>query len=417
MQALPEQGEQQQDEIAPAGDEANEPGEALTGAVESIEDVSVSLWDWVRDIGQSELFVLGLAAAGFIALRLARSFLARLLKGGDRVHDLAWRKIVGRTINATHSAFLALLALVIAAPYLALPDPAQAGLSTIFEFAFIIQIALWLRKFALAFLKRKARDSEEGDASTLRNAVSVITILVNVVVWAFAILLVLQNAGIEITPLLAGLGVGGIAIGLAAQGIFSDLFAAFSIIFDKPFEKGDFIGFANGEEGTIERIGLRTTHIRSLTGEQLVYSNTIMLEELVRNYRRMSERRIFFGVGVTYQTPPDKAEKVPELMKQAIEETENTRFDRAHFIQYGDSALNYEAVYYVTSPDYLVYRDTHQAILFWLYRKFAAEGIEFAYPTRTLHFAAPDGSGVDPREVASARSELVSREEAESAGA
>ncbi len=401
-----------QTETAPAGDESGEPGEPLSGAVETVGDVSMSLWDWGRDIGQAELTVLGATVAGFVVLRLARSFIARLLKGGDRVHDLAWRKIIGRTVNATHGVFLALLALVIAAPYLGLPDPAQAAVSTIFEFAFIVQIALWMRKFALAFIRRQARDTEEGDASTLRNAVSVITILVNVIVWAFAILLVLQNAGIQITPLLAGLGVGGLAIGLAAQGIFSDLFAAFSIIFDKPFEKGDFIGFANGEEGTIEKIGLRTTHIRALSGEQLVYSNTILLEELVRNYRRMSERRIFFGVGVTYQTSPEKAEKVPELMKQAIEAQEQTRFDRAHFIEYGDSSLNYQAVYYVTSPDFVVYRDTHQAILFWLYRKFAEEGIEFAYPTRTLHFSAPDGSGVDPREVASARSELVTKDEA-----
>jgi len=395
MQTMPAQ---QQDN---SGEQDAEPvesaGETLTDVTESLQEVGLSLTDWITNIGQEELLVIGVAVGAFVVLRLLRSLVAGLLKGGDKVPDLAWRKIIGRVLNSTHSLFILIACLVAASPFLDLPDPASGALTVIFRVALIIQAALWIRKFALAFVQRRAGVGKEGDPTTLANAISVVTVIINVVVVAFTFLLLLQNAGIQITPLLAGLGVGGLAIGLAAQGIFSDLFAALSIIFDKPFEKGDFIDFG-GAEGTVEKIGLRTTHIRSLTAELLIVTNAKLLDTMIRNYRQMSERRIFFNVGVTYQTPPDKAEKIPEMLKEAIESQEDVRFDRAHFIDFGDSALIYQAVYYVLSPDFVKYRNTHQAITFKLFRKFADEGLDFAFPTRTIHFSAPDGSGVDPRE-------------------
>lgn len=395
MQTMPTQ--QQDDSGGQEGEPVESAGETFTDVTESLQEVGVSLTDWVTGIGQEELLVIGVAVGAFVILRLLRSVVAGLLKGGKKVPDLAWRKIIGRVLNSTHSFFILIACLVAASPFLGLPDPASGALTVIFRIALIIQAALWIRKFALAFVQRRAGVGKEGDPTTLANAISVVTVIINVVVVAFTFLLLLQNAGIQITPLLAGLGVGGLAIGLAAQGIFSDLFAALSIIFDKPFERGDFIDF-DGTEGTIEKIGLRTTHIRSLTAELLIVTNAKLLDTMIRNYRQMSERRIFFNVGVTYQTPPDKAERIPEMLKDAIESQEDVRFDRAHFIDFGDSALIYQAVYYVLSPDFVKYRNTHQAITFRLFRKFADEGLDFAFPTRTIHFSAPDGSGVDPRE-------------------
>jgi small-conductance mechanosensitive channel len=195
--------------------------------------------------------------------------------------------------------------------------------------------------------------------------------------------LVLDNLGFNITTLVAGLGIGGIAVALALQNILGDLFASLSIVLDKPFVIGDFIIIDN-YLGTIEHIGLKTTRIRSLSGEQLVFSNTDLLQSRIRNFKRMFERRVVFSIGVTYQTSADKLAKIPKMIKDIVESKDPVRFDRSHFKDYGDFSLNFETVYWVKSPEYNVYMDIQQAINLELYSKFEAEGIEFAYPTQTL---------------------------------
>ncbi|MBZ0254689.1 mechanosensitive ion channel family protein, partial [bacterium] len=183
--------------------------------------------------------------------------------------------------------------------------------------------------------------------------------------------------------LVTGLGIGGIAIALAVQKVLGDLFASLSIVLDKPFVNGDFVIF-DTVLGSIEHIGIKSTRIRSLTGEQIVCSNSDLLNTRIRNFKRMHERRVVFALGVTYQTPADKLEKIPGYIREIIESKDTVRFDRSHFKSYGDFSLNYEIVYYVLSPDYLVYMDIQQAINLEIYRKFEQEGIEFAYPTQTL---------------------------------
>jgi len=193
--------------------------------------------------------------------------------------------------------------------------------------------------------------------------------------------------GVDITALIAGLGIGGIAVALALQNVLGDLFASLSIVLDKPFVIGDFI-IVDDLLGTVEHIGLKTTRVRSLFGEQLVFSNSDLLNSRIRNYKRMHERRIVFSLGVTYQTPYEKLAAIPDIIREIIELQEQVRFDRAHFKEYGDFALEFEIVYYMLVPDYNAYMDTQQAINLALYERFEKEGISFAYPTQTLYVSA-----------------------------
>ena len=201
--------------------------------------------------------------------------------------------------------------------------------------------------------------------------------------WIIVLLLILDNLGVNITGLVAGLGIGGIAVALALQNILGDLFASLSIVLDKPFVIGDFV-VVDSLSGTIEHIGLKTTRIRSLSGEQLIFSNNDLLKSRVHNYKRMSERRIVFSFGVVYQTPLEKLKAIKEIVSDIITKEEKARLDRVHFKEYGDSSLNFEVVYFVNDPDYNIYMDVQEAINLEIFRRFQEEGIEFAYPTRTL---------------------------------
>ncbi|MFC1599390.1 mechanosensitive ion channel family protein, partial [Candidatus Omnitrophota bacterium] len=203
-------------------------------------------------------------------------------------------------------------------------------------------------------------------------------------IWGLAIIFFLDNLGFKVSTVIAGLGIGGVAVALAAQAVLGDLFSYFAIIFDRPFEIGDFIII--GEYlGTIEHIGVKTTRIRSLGGEQLVFSNTDLTNSRVRNYKRMQKRRVVFKLGVTYQTSLDQLKAVPGIIEKAIKSIDNTTFDRAHFLSYGDFSLVLEVVYYVLTGDYNKYMDIQQSINFAIKEEFEKRGIEFAYPTQTLY--------------------------------
>lgn len=201
--------------------------------------------------------------------------------------------------------------------------------------------------------------------------------------WFVGILFVLSNLGVNISSVLAGLGIGGIAVALALQNILGDLFSSFAIFFDKPFEIGDFI-IVGDKMGTVERIGIKTTRLRSLGGEELVMPNTALTASQIQNYKRMQERRIVFHIGVTYDTPQEKMKKGVEIIKDAIAKTPQTRLDRVNFATFDDSALTYEAVYYVLTGDYNIYMNVQEAINLNIKEKFEKEGIDFAFPTRTV---------------------------------
>ena len=225
---------------------------------------------------------------------------------------------------------------------------------------------------------------QRGKEATLKKSLDGILRVAKLVVWGLAITFLLDNLGFKISAVIAGLGIGGIAVALAAQAILGDLFSYFAILFDRPFEIGDFIII--GEYlGTIEHIGIKTTRIRSLGGEQVVFSNKDLTNSRVRNYKRMGKRRVVFKLGVTYQTPLEKLKIIPGIIEKVIKNVKDTTFDRAHFGSYGDFSLVFEIVYYVMSRDYNKYMDIQQEINFAINEEFEKKDIQFAYPTQTVY--------------------------------
>jgi small-conductance mechanosensitive channel len=274
---------------------------------------------------------------------------------------------------------------------LVLPGAAETALRALFILALLVQAGYWGGGVITFWIHRTARRKLEDDAAAA-TSLTALGFVAKIAVWAIVVLLALDNFGVDITALIAGLGIGGIAIALAMQNILGDLFASLSIIVDKPFVIGDFI-IVGDLMGTVERIGLKTTRVRSLSGEQIIFSNSDLLSSRVRNYKRMFERRIVFSFGVTYQTAPDVLEGIQETVRGIIEAQPDVRFDRCHFKAFGDFSLDFEAVYYVLAPDYAVYMDRQQAINLAIMRAFEEQGIEFAYPTQTLYVSRLGGSG------------------------
>lgn len=230
----------------------------------------------------------------------------------------------------------------------------------------------------------KAYWVRRGKDVTLERSLKGILKVAKVIVWGGAIIFFLDNLGFKVSTVLAGLGIGGIAVGLAAQTILKDLFSYFAILFDRPFEIGDFI-IIDDYLGTVEYIGVKTTRIRSLGGEQLIFSNTDLTDSRVRNYKRMEKRRVVFRIGVTYNTPLEKLKEIPGIIERVIKNVKDTIFDRAHFFSYGDFSLIYEIVYYIIGSDYNKYMDIQQEINFALKEEFEKRNIEFAFPTQTVY--------------------------------
>lgn len=246
----------------------------------------------------------------------------------------------------------------------------------------LLQGGFWVSAgitFWLEHSMQKRMDQDKSSATTL----TFLGFLARIALWTIVLLLMLDNLGVNVTGLVAGLGIGGIAVALAVQNILGDLFASLSIVLDKPFVIGDFV-VVDTFSGTIEHIGLKSTRIRCLSGEQLIIANNDLLKSRVRNYKRMTERRIAFNLGVTYQTPLEKLSAAKKIVSDIIDRQEHARLDRVHFQAFGDSALNFEVVYFVTDPDYALYMDVQEQINLAIFSSFAQQGIEFAYPTQTL---------------------------------
>lgn len=240
-----------------------------------------------------------------------------------------------------------------------------------------------IKYFVYGFL-----DSQE-DSEVKKKQARGILIIVNVIVWALGFVFLLDNLGKDVTTIIAGLGIGGIAIALAAQAVLTDLFSYFVIFFDRPFEIGDFI-IVDDKSGTIEYIGIKTTRIRTMTGDLLICSNTDLTNSRVHNFKKLNERRVVFKLGVIYQTTHEQLKKIPDLIKEVIDNVDQVRFDRSTFSGYGDFSLDFETVYYVLIPDYAEYMYKQQEIYLAIFKKFSEENIEFAYPTQTV-FVSKDG--------------------------
>jgi small-conductance mechanosensitive channel len=254
------------------------------------------------------------------------------------------------------------------------------------------QAGLWGSTAAVAWLDHRRKTTLKEDKAAA-GSIGIIRFVARVAIWAMVLLLTLDNLGVDITALVAGLGIGGIAVALALQNVLGDLLASLSITLDQPFVLGDFL-IVDEHMGSVENIGIKTTRLRSLTGEQIVMSNADLLSSRVRNYGRMHERRIVFTLGVAYETPRERLQRIPPLLREIIEAQDGVRFDRAHFAKYGDFSLDFEIVYYVQSPDYGRYMDVQQAINFRIHEAFEEMEVQFAYPTQTLWIA---GGAAAPR--------------------
>lgn len=327
------------------------------------------------------VIALAVAVVVYVALRVVRKALR------SRVRDAATRTrngvddVIVAVLAATMTFFFLAAAVFAATHVLALDDTVRSVLRQGFVLILLVQVLVWGNAALVKVLEIYRRQNDLDP--TRRTSLSAMSFVGRLVLFSVVLLLALDNLGFEITTLLAGLGITSLAVALALQNILGDLFASLSILFDKPFEVGDFI-VVGDYQGTVENVGLRTTRLRSLSGEQLVFGNHDLLASRIRNYKRMQERRVVFALGVEYGTRAEKLERIPALAREAIEKQQDTRFDRAHFKSFGAFSLDFEIVYYMLNADYAAFMDTQQAINLRLYRRFEEEGITFAFPTQTL---------------------------------
>lgn len=293
-----------------------------------------------------------------------------------------WDDMALGILKGIHNLFLLTTSVYCGSLILTFPDDVKTYISKAFMTILLFQMALVGSQAVKIYIDKYRKQKVASHAAAVTTLVS-IGFVVRSLLWSLLLLVALDNLGIDITAFIAGLGISGIAVALAVQNILGDLFASFSIVFDKPFVIGDFI-IVGDFLGTVEYIGLKTTRIRSLSGEQLIFSNGDLLQSRIRNFKRMQERRVVFSIGVLYQTPLEKLRQIPEMLRNTIEEQSEARFERAHFKEYGTYAINFEIVYWIQTPDYNAYMDIQQNINLAIYQRFEDNDIQFAYPTQTI---------------------------------
>lgn len=329
-------------------------------------------------------WVQGLAVAAVIfgASMLAR----RLVRRYDRRFRAAGRTdlmaVALQVASRTTMFFLVSVSVFLGLQFFQWPLRGHGSINSAITVVVFWQVGVWGSTAIAAWLEHR-RHVQHGDNLAATSSLGVIGFIGKAVMWTMVVLLALQNLGVNVTTLVAGLGVGGVAVALALQNILGDLFASLSITFDQPFFVGDFI-IVDNFQGTVEHIGVKSTRLSSISGEQIVLSNSDLLKSRLRNYGRMHERRVLFTIGVTYETPVERLERIPQILRTIIEGMADTRFDRCHFSNHNSASLDFEIVYYVLSADYKRHMDIQQDIRLKLHREFTRLGIEFAYPTQRL---------------------------------
>ena len=350
----------------------------LTTIIESTF-LGITLANWFLALCAITLsFTIARAAIGFVL----RNLRARAGRPGAHVSHIAIE-----VLSSTSNTLLLLGSVLIGIGVLDLPDRWAGRVSSLWFVVVALQVGLWAnRAIALAVMRyfKRHSHSEVYTGSALATLALWGT---KVLLWAVVVLAMLSNLGVNITAFVASLGVGGIAIALAVQNILGDVFASLSIAVDKPFEVGDFI-VVGSLAGTVEHVGLKTTRIRSLGGEQIVMANAEMIGSTIQNYKRLQERRIVFKFGLTYSCTPEQVKEVPRQVERIIRAQNMARFDRSHFLGFGDSSLDFETVYIVLDPSYNIYMDVQQAINIEMMEAFARLGVEFAFPSRTVYVAS-----------------------------
>jgi small-conductance mechanosensitive channel len=348
-------------------------------ALDSLKQVSWggnSLYDYLAALA---IFFGSLAALRIIQLVVLRRLRKIALKTANDFDD-----VLIEIFSGLRPPFYLLVPLYLSVYSLSM----QPLAATVVKFGFLVTVVYELvggiGKLSNYFVSKKFQgNGDDESARQARTAANAIRLIVQIVLWAVGLLVVLSNLGVNVNSLIASLGVGGIAVALAAQNILGDVFSSFTIFFDKPFVIGDFI-VVGDKSGTVERIGLKTTRLRALTGEALLMPNKDLVASSVHNFKQMRKRRGVTSLGVEYGTSHEKLVKLPDIVKRLVDDADGVDFDRCHFVGYGDFSLNFEVVYYVDSPDYGVFLDRQQGIYLAIYKEFAAQGIEFAFPTQTI---------------------------------
>lgn len=334
----------------------------------------ITLYDYL----ESALYFCVTLLALLWGFRLAKSALKRL----NYRHTEHLRHVADAVVGGIKPTFFWFVALFVGLRRLTLSERVAHYLAMVIMAVVALQVILIGQRLIRVGISRIhfGADPHSVKARSMQRNLSAIG---NFFLWVAGVLFLLDNFGFNISTLVAGLGVGGIAIALATQAVLGDTFSSLVISVDKPFEIGDFI-IVDSFMGTIEHIGLKTTRIRSLSGEQLIFPNSDLTRSRIRNFKKMIERRVNFRFGVTFDTTRENLAAIPDIIREAITRQGQTRFDRAHFFEIGASSLNFDIVYYVLSPDYNPYMDIQQAINLRLIDEFAARGIEFAFPTQTV---------------------------------
>lgn len=331
----------------------------------------------------------------FLALLVSLSFVKRVI-----IFHLT--KLAAKTISDFDDFIIILfskigwsvfivISLYLAVSGLVLPESVRLLIRYAMIFVVTIRSILLLQEIIQYSVNKTLLKRIGSDNPSSQAMIKSVVWLIKWVMWVLGAIFILDNLGVNITSLVAGIGIGGIAVAMASQAVLGDAFSALCIYLDKPFEVGDFI-IIDESMGTVEHIGLKTTRIRSLSGEQLVFSNSDLTKSRVKNFKRMQTRRIVFKIGIVYQTSAEKVERIPQMIRNILEKVD-VKVDRVHFQSFGDFALIYEIVYYVLSADYNVYMDKQQAINLAIMKEFEREGVEFAYPTQTLYIKKEIANG------------------------
>ena len=339
-----------------------------------------------------QIIIAGAIGTGiFLALHAARALGQRLCHEGPG--PSGWGTVFGKAIAKTGNFFIVMVAVKLVEGYAGAPAEVATTINFLFTVAAVFQAAIWAREIILGSIEHRTA-SEHYSGEALLSAMGLIRLLVTLVLFAVALVVVLDNLGVNVTGLVAGLGVGGIAIGLAAQGIFADLFAALAIIFDRPFRRGDSITY-DGNSGAVEGIGLKSTRIRGIDGEERIISNKNLLNKEILNNTLRNHRRAKFVIGVSYWTAPELCSRIPAMLQEIVEANGKT-FIRAGFTGFGDSSLDFEVQFDSDGPDYKTFYDGRTAVGIAILQRFNDEKIDIAFPTQTTLTAAPDGSLVMP---------------------
>ncbi|KPJ54628.1 hypothetical protein AMJ47_03990 [Parcubacteria bacterium DG_72] len=330
------------------------------------------------------LIALGVFVIGLIVLKIFKMVvLAKLKKIVD--HTITeFDDLIINTVDSVGWPFYFFFSLFFALKFISVPEIISQVIYYIILIVGVYYIVMGVQNIIDYGFKKLLKKRQEADDKKFDpTVINLFQKISRIILWGIALLIFLQNLGYDITALIAGLGIGGIAIAFALQNILSDIFSSFTIYFDKPFEVGDFI-IIGKDMGTVKSIGIKSTRIETLQGQELIVSNKELTETRVNNYKKMKKRRIVFNFGVVYETSTEKVKKILQIVKKIIDDIEITELDRVHFTKLGDSSLDFEVVYYINSSEYNDYMDTQQDINLKIKQEFEKEDIVFAYPTQTV---------------------------------